>query len=142
MSEQTHLSADLGHEDQFEREMRGYNRREVDETVAALRLNMRLLEDGKRDMEDRLSQALDELERLRLELSAARSNGKPPHEEISERIREILKLADDEASSQRSKAEDEIGKLRAEAQADTSKMRTEAKAETDRTRAEAHEQAE
>jgi cell division septum initiation protein DivIVA len=142
MSEQTHLSADLGHEDQFKQEMRGYNRREVDETVAALRLHIRSVEDGKRDMEDRLSQALDELERLRLELSAARSNGKPPHEEISERIREILKLADDEASSQRSKAEDEIGKLRAEAQADTSKMRTEAKAETDRTRAEAHEQAE
>jgi F0F1-type ATP synthase membrane subunit b/b' len=142
MSEQTHLSADLGHEDQFKQEMRGYNRREVDETVAALRLHIRLLEDGKRDMEDRLSQSLDELERIRLELSAARSNGKPPHEEISERIREILKLADDEASSQRTKAEEDISKLRADAQAETTKIRTDAKADTDRTRAEAHEQAE
>src|SRR5580692_6888343 len=142
MSEQTHLSADLGHEDQFEREMRGYNRREVDETVAALRLNMRLLEDGKRDMENRLSQALDELERIRLELSAARSNGKPPHEEISDRIRDILKLADDEAASQRSRADEEIAKMRSDAQTDTTKLRTDAKAETDRSRAEAHEQAE
>ena len=38
MSEQGHLSADLGHDDQFEREMRGYNRREVDEAIAALRI--------------------------------------------------------------------------------------------------------
>ncbi len=142
MSEQTHLSADLGHEDQFRAEMRGYNRREVDETVAAMRLNMRLLEDGKRDLEDRLSQALDELERLRLELSAARSNGRPPHEEISERIGQILKLADDEAQSQRTRAEDEIAKLRTAAQEETGKLRGDVKAETDRSRAEAHEQAE
>ena len=56
MSEQSHLSADLGHEDQFEREMRGYSRRAVDEYVASLRIDLRGLEDGKRDLEDRLSQ--------------------------------------------------------------------------------------
>jgi cell division septum initiation protein DivIVA len=142
MSEQGHLSADLGHEDQFEREMRGYSRRAVDEYVAALRIDLRTLEDSKRDLETRLSQALDDLERLKLELSAARSNGKPAHEEISERIGQILKLADDEAKSQRGKADEEIAKLRADAQAETTKLRTDAKAETDRSRAEAHEQAE
>ncbi len=142
MSDQSHLSADLGHDDQFEREMRGYSRRAVDEYVAALRIDLRGLEDGKRDLEDRLSQALDDMERLKLELSAARSTDKPAHEEISERIGQILKLADDEAKSQRVKAEDEIAKLRADAQADTSKLRADAKAETDRSRAEAHEQAE
>ncbi len=142
MSEQSHLSSDLGHDDQFEREMRGYSRRAVDEYVAALRIDLRGLEDGKRDLEDRLSQALDETERLKLELSAARSSDKKPHEEISERIGQILKLADDEAKSQRTKAEEEIGKLRADAQADTTKLRSEAKADTDRSRAEAHEQAE
>jgi F0F1-type ATP synthase membrane subunit b/b' len=142
MSEQGHLSADLGHEDQFEREMRGYSRRAVDEYVAALRIDLRGLEDGKRDLEDRLSQALDDSERLKLELSAARSNGKPPHEEISERIGQILKLAEDEAKSQRGKAEDEIAKLRGDAQTETTKLRADAKADTDRSRAEAHEQAE
>jgi F0F1-type ATP synthase membrane subunit b/b' len=142
MSEQGHLSADLGHEDQFEREMRGYSRRAVDEYVAALRIDLRSLEDGKRDFEDRLSQALDDVERLKLELSAARSNGKPAHEEISERIGQILKLAEDEAKSQRGKADDEIARLRADAQAETSKLRADAKADTDRSRAEAHEQAE
>ena len=142
MSEQGHLSADLGHDDQFEREMRGYSRRAVDEYVAALRIDLRGLEDAKRDLEDRLSQSLDEMERLRLELSAARSSDKPAHEEISERIGQILKLADDEAKSQRAKVEDEIGRLRAGAEADTTKLRADAKADTDRSRAEAHEQAE
>jgi hypothetical protein len=142
MSEHSHLSADLGHDGQFALERRGYSRMQVDEAVAQLRLEMRGLQDGRRDLEDRLSQALDENERLKLELSAARSSGRPPHEEISERIGQILKLADDEAKSQRSKADDEIAKLRSEAQADTTKMRAEAKADTDRSRAEAHEQAE
>ena len=142
MSEHGHLSADLGHDDQFEREMRGYSRRAVDEYVAALRIDLRSLEDGKRDLEDRLSQALDESERIKLELSAARTSGRPPHEEISERIGQILKLADDEAKSQRGRADEEIAKLRTDAQTETTKLRADAKAETDKSRAEAQEQAE
>ena len=141
MSDQGHLS-DLGYEGQFGLERRGYNRLQVDEAVAQLRLELRGQEDGRRDMEVRLSHALDDLERLKLELSAARSSGRPPHEEISERIGQILKLADDEAKSQRIKAEDEIAKLRTEAKADTDKLRADAKAETDKNRAEAQEQAE
>ncbi len=141
MSEHSHLPADLGH-DEFEREVRGYSRRQVEETLAQLRLGLRTLEDGKRDLEVRLSQSLDETERLKLELSAARTNGRPPHEEISERIGQILKLADDEAKSQRGKAEDENAKLRSDAKAETDKLRSEAKADTDKSRAEAQEQAE
>src|SRR5215472_13032546 len=153
MSEQSPYAADLGHEGQFALERRGYSRMQVEEAVAQLRLEIRGLQDSRRDLEDRLSQALDEGERLKLELSAARSSGKPPHQEISERIGQILKLADDEAKSQRIKAEDEIAKLRTDAQAETTKLRTDAqaettklrtdvKAETDRSRAAAQEQAE
>jgi F0F1-type ATP synthase membrane subunit b/b' len=142
MSENSHFSADLGHEGQFALERRGYSRMQVDEAIAQLRLESRGLQDGRRDLEDRLSQALDEVERLKLELSAARSSGRPPHEEISERIGQILKLADDEAKSQRTKADEEIANLRADAQAETTKLRSDAKAETDRSRAEAQEQAE
>ena len=141
MSEQSHFS-DLGYEGQFGLERRGYNRLQVDEAIAQLRLEVRGQEDGRRDMEVRLSQALDEIERLKLELSAARSSGRPPHEEISERIGQILKLADDEAKSQRNKADEEIASLRADAKADTDKLRADAKAETDKNRAEAQEQAE
>jgi cell division septum initiation protein DivIVA len=142
MSEHGHLSADLGHDDQFEREMRGYSRRAVDEYVAALRIDLRSLEDAKRDLEDRLSQALDENERIKHELATARSAGRPPHEEISERIGQILKLADDEAKSQRSRADEEIAKMRSDAHAETTKLRSDVKAETDKSRAEAQEQAE
>jgi F0F1-type ATP synthase membrane subunit b/b' len=152
MSEHSPLSADLP-EGQFAMERRGYSRMQVDEAVAQLRLEMRSLLDSRRDLEDRLSRALDESERLKLELSAARSSGKPPHQEISERIGQILQLADDEAKSQRAKADDEIAKLRAETQAETMKLRAEAEAETtnlradvktetDRSRAAAQEQAE
>jgi len=153
MSEHSPLSADLGPEGQFAMERRGYSRMQVDEAVAQLRLEMRSLLDSRRDLEDRLSRALDESERLKLELSSARSSGKPPHQEISERIGQILQLADDEAKSQRAKADDEIAKLRAETQAETMKLRAEAEAETtklradvktetDRSRAAAQEQAE
>jgi len=142
MSEHSPFPAEPGHEGQFALERRGYSRMQVDEAVAQLRLEMRGLVDSRRDLEDRLSQALDESERLKLELSAARSSGRPPHQEISERIGQILKLADDEAKSQRIKAEEEIARLRAEAQADTTKLRSDARAEVDRNRAEAQERAE
>ncbi|HUA42290.1 MAG TPA: hypothetical protein VMA32_12015 [Streptosporangiaceae bacterium] len=141
MSDQGHLS-DLGYEGQFGLERRGYNRLQVDEAVAQLRLELHSQDNARQDMEERLSHALDENERLKLELSAARSSGRPPHEEISERIGQILKLADDEAKSQRTKADDEIAKLRSDAKADTEKLRTDVKAETDKHRAEAQEQAE
>jgi F0F1-type ATP synthase membrane subunit b/b' len=141
MSEHS-LSTDLGYEGQFALERRGYSRLQVDETVAELRLEARGLLESRRDLEDRLSQALDESERLKLELSAARSAGRPPHQEISERIGQILQLADDEAKSQRIKAEEEIARLRAEAQAETAKLRADVKTDTDRSRADAQEQAE
>src|ERR1700729_640758 len=137
MSDQTDYHADPNHEDLFEREMRGYSRRRGDEFVAKTRSQIR-------DLEDRLSQALDGTEQLRNELVAAREAGaeKPAHEAISERIGQILKLADDESKAQRNRADDEIAKLREDARLDTVKLREEAKADTDKTRAEAHEQAE
>jgi cell division septum initiation protein DivIVA len=137
MSEHNDFHADPNHEDLFEREMRGYSRRRVDEFVAKTRSQVR-------DMEDRLSQTLDANERLRLELSSVReaSAEKPAHEEISERIGQILKLAEDESKAQRGRADEEIAKLREMAQQETAKLREDVKAETDKTRAEAHEQAE
>src|SRR5260221_14752709 len=102
MSEHTDHLAALGQED-FELERRGYSRRQVDEFAAKARSTAR-------DLEARLSQAFDDNERLRLELSSARqaAASRPPHEEISERGGQILKLADDEAKSQRKLAGGEI----------------------------------
>ncbi len=137
MSEHSELLNDPGSEDLFEREMRGYSRRRVDEFVARSRSQIR-------DLEDRLSQAIDDSERLRHDLATARqeSADKPAHEEISERVGQILKLADEEAKAQRNRAGDEITRLRDATKAETDKQRADTKAETDKIRAEAQDQAE
>jgi hypothetical protein len=136
MTEHTDRLTDLGQEE-FELERRGYSRRQVDEFAAKTR-------NQARDLENRLSHALDDNERLRLEVSSARqaAGARPAHEEISERVGQILKLADEEAKSQRNRANDEIAKQRSDAKAETDRIRAEAKQETDKFRAEAQSQAE
>src|SRR5579863_8554534 len=127
MNDNSDLLPNLAHEDAFEMQMRGYSRRQVDEFIARCRSQIR-------DLEQRLARSLDDQEELRRDLATARQQAlgaKPAHEEVSERIAQILKLADDEARSQKSKAHDDIAKQRNEAQA-----------EVDKTRAEAREQAE
>ena len=140
MSEHHDFHADVSQDDQFEKEMRGYSRRQVDEFVARARSQARELENRKKE----LSRALDDNERLRLELSSARQafDEKPAHAEISERVGQILKLADDEAQAQKSRAAEEIMKLRVDAKEETDKLRADAKQETERFRTEAHQQAE
>ena len=137
MTNDADLMPDLGHEDPFEVQMRGYSRRQVDEFVAKSRGQIR-------DLEERLSRSLDEMERVRLELSAARQglSNKPPHEEISERVGQILKLADDEAKAQRARAQDEIAQQRDEAKKEMDRFRAESREQTERMLKAAQEQAE
>jgi cell division septum initiation protein DivIVA len=137
MTNDTELMPDLGQEDAFEVQMRGYSRRQVDEYVARSRGQVR-------DLEERLSRSLDELERARLELATARHDlaNKPAHEEISERVGQILKLADDESKAQRSRAEQEIAKQRDEAKKEAERSRAEAREQTERMLTAAQEQAE
>ena len=137
MSDQSDFLSDLGQEDFFEKEMRGYSRRQVDEFVARSRSQTR-------DLEEQLSRALDEMERLRLELSSARqaASDKPAYEEISERMGQILKLADDEAKAQRNRAQEEIAKQREEAKKEADRIRAEAREQTERMLTAAQEQAE
>jgi len=131
------LMPDLGQEDAFEVQMRGYSRRQVDEYVARTRNQIR-------DLEERLSRSLDDTERVRLELSTARQDlsNKPAHEEISERVGQILKLADDEAKAQRNRAQDEISNQRDDAKKEIERHRTEAREQTERMLTAAQEQAE
>ncbi|HEY2576816.1 MAG TPA: hypothetical protein VGI74_10960 [Streptosporangiaceae bacterium] len=138
MSENPDLTHNSTQEDPFEVQMRGYSRRQVDEFVARSR-------NHARDVEERLARSLDEVERLRLELSTARqsaSASKPAHEEVSERIAQILKLAEDEASAQKNHADDEIAKQRSAAQKAADNTRAEAKGQAERMLAAAQEQAE
>ena len=138
MNDNSDLLPNLVHEDAFEMQMRGYSRRQVDEFIARCRSQIR-------DLEQRLARALDDGEELKRDLATARQQAlgaKPAHEEVSERIAQILKLADDEARSQKSKAHEEIARQRNEAQADAEKSRAEAREQAERMLTAAQEQAE
>jgi len=134
MSEHSELLHDGSME--WEREVRGYNRQQVDNYVAWRAGQVR-------ELENRLTQSLGELERLRHELGEARqSAAKPAHEEISERVGQILKLAADEAKADRERGSADANASREAARVETEKLRAEAKQETDRLKAEAQDRAE
>src|SRR6201985_3379131 len=136
MNDNSDLLPNLTHEDAFEVQMRGYSRRQVDEFIARTRSQIR-------DLEQRLTRSLDETEELRRELTNARQEAlgaKPAHEEVSERISQILKLADDEARSQKSKAHEDIARQRNDAQAEAEKYRAEAREQAERMLTAAQEQ--
>ena len=138
MNDNSDLLPNLAHEDAFEMQMRGYSRRQVDEFIARCRSQIR-------DLEQRLARALDEGEELKRDLATARQQAlgaKPAHEEVSERIAQILKLADDEARSQKSKAHEDIARQRNDAQAEADKSRAEAREQAERMLTAAQEQAE
>ena len=137
MNENSDLLPNLLHEE-FEMQMRGYSRRQVDDFVA--RRNNEI-----RELEQRLARTLDEAEHLRREVSTVRQqalSGRPAHEEVSERISQILKLADDEARAQKNKADDDIAKQRSDAQQESERVRAEAREQAERMLTAAQEQAE
>jgi len=134
MSEHSELLSDAGME--WEREVRGYNRQQVDNYVAWRAGQVR-------ELESRLSQSLAEIEHLRRELAEVRASARrPPHEEISERVGQILKLAADEAKAEREHGTADANDLREAATKETDKLRTDAKQEVDRLKAEAQDRAE
>jgi cell division septum initiation protein DivIVA len=137
MNENSELLPNLLHEE-FEMQMRGYSRRQVDDFVA--RRNNEI-----RELEQRLARALDESEQMRREMSTVRQqalSGRPAHEEVSERIAQILKLADDEAKAQKNKADDDIAKQRNDAHSESERVRAEAREQAERMLTAAQEQAE
>src|ERR1700745_2513285 len=138
MNDNSDLLPNLVHEDAFEVQMRGYSRRQVDEFIARCRSQIR-------DLEQRLARALDDGEGMKRELATTRQQApgaKPAHEEVSERIAQILKLADDEARSQKSKAHEDIARQRNDAQTEAEKIRTEAREQAERMLTAAQQQAE
>ena len=137
MTEHSELLPNLLDEDAFEMQMRGYSRRQVDEYVAGKRSEIR-------DLQERLARALDESEQLRQQLAAIRQQAgtRPPHEEVSERIAQILKLADDEAKAQKARASEDIANIRHEAKREADAALGEAREKADRTLTSAQDQAE
>ena len=115
MSEHSELLSEGGME--WEREVRGYNRQQVDNYVAWRTGQVR-------ELESRLSQSLAEIEHLRRKVADARQSARrPPHEEISERVGQILKLAADEAKADRERGMSDANDLRDAAKGETEKLR-------------------
>src|SRR5258707_893941 len=134
MSEHSELLSEAGME--WEREVRGYNRQQVDNYVAWRAGQVR-------ELESRLSQSIGEIEHLRHELADVRASARrPPHEEISERVGQILKLAADEAKAEREHGAADANDVREAAKKQTDKLRGDAKQEVDRLKAEAQDRAE
>jgi len=139
MNENSDLLPNLAsQEDAFEVQLRGYSRRQVDEFVARCRSQVR-------ELEERLGRSLDDSEQLRQEVKALRQQAlgnRPAHEEVSERISQILKLADDEAKAQQTRADDDIKKQLAEAQQEADRAKKEARDQAEQMLTAAQEQAE
>src|SRR3974390_1193258 len=138
MNKNSALRPNLVNKDAFEMQMRGYSRRQVDEFIARCRSQIR-------DLEQRLARALDEGDELRRDLAMARQQAraaKPAHEEVSERISQKMKVADDEARAQKSKAHEDVVRQRNDAQQEADKVRAEAREQAERMLTAAQEQAE
>ena len=139
MNENSDLLPNLAsQEDAFEVQLRGYSRRQVDEFVARCRSQVR-------ELEERLGRSLDDSEQLRQEVKALRQQAlgnRPAHEEVSERISQILKLADDEAKAQKTRADDDIKKQLADAQQEADRTKKEARDQAEHMLTAAQEQAE
>jgi cell division septum initiation protein DivIVA len=133
MSEHSELLAEAGME--WEREVRGYNRQQVDNYVAWRAGQVR-------ELENRLSLSLSEIEHLRRELADARASARrPPHEEISERVGQILKLAADEAKAEREHGATDADELRDAAKKEVDQLKAEAQDRAERMLTAAQEQA-
>jgi cell division septum initiation protein DivIVA len=139
MNENSDLLPNLAaQEDAFEVQLRGYSRRQVDEFVARCRSQVR-------ELEERLGRSLDDGEQLRQEVKALRQQAlgnRPAHEEVSERISQILKLADDEAKAQKTRADDDISKQLRDARQQADRSTKEARDQAEHMLTAAQEQAE
>ena len=113
-------------EDSFDVAVRGYNKRQVDDYVLQCQHHIR-------DLAQRLALAEQEAEHVRREAASQleRVTTKPVHEEVSERLGQILRLANEEAARERTNAAEEIAVLRAQAHAETHALREQAEAETE-----------
>ncbi|MDQ1286614.1 MAG: hypothetical protein QG622_179 [Actinomycetota bacterium] len=121
MEDQSSLLQGTMQEDSFEVVMRGYNRRQVDDYVLQCQHHIR-------DLAQRLALAEQEIDRVRTEavMAVEKASAKPVHEEVSDRLAQILRLANEEAERERTNAAEEIAVLRAEVLADSQNLREQA----------------
>lgn len=116
----------------------GYDKAHVDDYYVRM-------DNQFKSIRERLQRMDDELEQYKRDLAIAREKAqvKPEHEQISARMAEILRIAEEEAKERRSKVETEVEEIEKKAQEEIAKHRKDAESHAERivssARAEAHE---
>ena len=134
MSNEAEILPNLLQDESFEIVMRGYNRRQVDDYIARA-------QQKHRELEARLARAQDDGERLRREMAELREARKPPGDDLSDRLRQIINLAEDEAQDKVAQAEAKGAEIREDAEHESKRIIDEARAHADKNLAQAQEKA-
>src|SRR3954471_6947327 len=125
MSNEAEILPNLLREETFEIVMRGYNRRQVDEYIARTRNQIR-------ELEARLSRALDEVERTRREMTEVRESRRPTGDDLSERLRQIITLDEEHAQSKLTDADSKAAHIQQEAEREAKHVVDEAQSKSER----------
>ena len=105
----------------------GYDKAHVDDYYVRM-------DNQFKSLRERLQRMDDELEQYKRDLAIAREKAqvKPEHEQISERMAEILRIAEEEAKERRSKVEAEVKEAQKKAQEEIAKHRKDAEQHAER----------
>ena len=127
MEEQNSTFTSVLREDTFEVVVRGYNKRQVHEYMSRTRRQVK-------DLEEKLRRANESVDDVRLELENTKKTAvaRPAHEEVSDRLSQILKLADEEADQRRAAASEDIARMRELAEQDAQRVVDEARRQAER----------
>ncbi|GII52501.1 hypothetical protein Pth03_08900 [Planotetraspora thailandica] len=138
MTNQTENFPDLMSDDSFEVVMRGYSRRQVHDYMIRTRNQIR-------DLEERLARTIDQAEQSRIELAEARrkmTESPQNPDELGERLSQILKLAQEEATANKEASQSEAARVRENAGAEAERLVLAAREQAESIRAAAQEEAE
>ncbi|WP_017603077.1 coiled-coil domain-containing protein [Nocardiopsis alkaliphila] len=105
----------------------GYDKAHVDDYYVRM-------DNQFKDLRERLQRMDDELEQYKRDLAIAREKAqvKPEHEQISERMAEIIRIAEEEAKERRSKVDAEVKEAQKKAEAEITKHRKDAEEHAER----------
>lgn len=114
----------------------GYDKAHVDDYYVRM-------DNQFKDLRERLQRMDEELEQHKRDLAIAREKAqtKPEHEQISERMAEILRIAEEEAKERRSRVESEVEEAERKAKGEISEYRKEAEEHAERIVSSAREEA-
>ena len=114
----------------------GYDKAHVDDYYVRM-------DNQFKDLRERLQRMDEELEQHKRDLAIAREKAqtKPEHEQISERMAEILRIAEEEAKERRSRVESEVEEAEKKAKGEISEYRKEAEEHAERIVSSAREEA-